>query len=201
MRATTQSELAESEEQGVSLSLKSLPLDWKFVFWQTLLLAFIVWMQNVAVGASLSLVMMVLWKRGSDWREAVVALFILACVLASSREAGLQYWKTLRLFYAGLVVLEAVRQFRKTPFPLRRGPIGLLVVVLLGTGIPAMLSEHALEGVEETVLLSSMWWAMIVLGRTGAMSDSRRRLLTLAHLGLMVVLLFVGELAKGNSPA
>ncbi len=187
----TQSELAESGEQADSLSLKSLPLYWKFVFWQTLLLAFIVWMQNVAVGASLSLAMMVLWKRWSDWREAVVALFILACVLASSREAGLQYWKTLRLFYAGLVVLEAVRQFRKTPFSLRSGSIGLLLVVLLGTGIPAMLSEHVLEGVEETVLLSSMWWAMIVLGRVETMSDSRRRLLTLVHLGLMVVLVSI----------
>ena len=189
MNATTQS--AESERQRNALSLATLTLDWTFLFWQTMLFAAIVLTQNLAVGVVLSFAIMVIWKRWSDWREAVVALFILACVLASSRAAGLQHWKMLRLFYAGLIFLEAVKQFRGMPISERRGSVGLLLVVLFATGLPALLSEHVLAGLEETLLLSSMWWAMVVLGRTKALSCSSRRMRTLVHVGLMVLLVSV----------
>ena len=168
-----------------------MTLDWTFLFWQTMLFAAIVLTQNLAVGVVLSLAIMVIWKRWSDWREAVVALFILACVLASSRAAGLQHWKMLRLFYAGLIFLEAAKQFRGMPISERRGSVGLLLVVLFATGLPALLSDHVLAGLEETLLLSSMWWAMVVLGRTKALSCSSRRMRTLVHVGLMVLLVSV----------
>ena len=48
-----------------------------------------------------------------------------------------------------------------------------------------------LAGLEETLLLSSMWWAMVVLGRTKALSCSSRRMRTLVHVGLMVLLVSV----------
>ena len=88
------------------------------------------------------------------------------CVLASSRVAGLQYWKTWRLFFAALVVLESLRKMKEMTFQQRRNTLGFVVVILLCTGIPALLSEHKLAGLEETILLSSMWLAMLVLGGT-----------------------------------
>ena len=133
MHATTQS--TEAERQGNALSLATLTLDWTFLFWQTMLFAAIVLTQNLAVGVVLSFAIMVIWKRWSDWREAVVALFILACVLASSRRPGLQHWKMLRCSMLASSSLRNAKQFRGMPISERRGSVGLLLVVLFATGL------------------------------------------------------------------
>ena len=154
---------------------------------QSALLAGIVFVPNLVVGAVLSLGMLILWKRWSSWREAVVAVFIVACALASSRAGGLQYWKMLRLFYAALMFWEFLRTFKEGTVGDRRNAMGFVTVIALCTGIPALLSQHVAEGLEETVLLSSMWTAMLVLGRTKTREETSRRLSTLAHVGLVVV--------------
>jgi len=154
---------------------------------QAFLLAGIVFVPNSVVGAALSLGMLILWKRWSSWREAVVAVFIVACVLASSRAGGLQYWKMLRLFFAALVFWEFLRKLKEGTVVDRRNALGFATVVVLCTGIPALLAQHVAEGLEEAVLLSSMWTAMLALGRTATEEETSRRLSTLVHVGLVVV--------------
>ena len=169
------------------MDLSTLPLDFRFVVMQASLLAGIVFFPNSVVGAAMSLGMLILWKRWSSWREAVVAVFIVACVLASSRAGGLQYWKMLRLFFAALVFWEFLRKLKEGTVVDRRHAIGFATVVVLCTGIPALLAQHVAEGLEEAVLLSSMWTAMLVLGRTATEEETSRRLSTLVHVGLVVV--------------
>ena len=171
----------------ISVDLSTLPLDFRFVVMQSALLAGIVLVPTLVVGAALSLGMLILWKRWSSWREAVVALFIVACVLASSRVGGLQYWKMLRLFFAALVFWEFLRKFKEGTVVDRRHALGFAVVVVLCTGIPALLSQHVAEGLEEAVLLSSMWTAMLVLGSPATQEETSCRLSTLVHVGLVVV--------------
>ena len=98
------------------------------------------------------------------WREAVVGAFVLSCVLASSREEGLQYWKEVRLGMAGMVVLEALRIMREQSTTFRRRQIGWVLVIFLCTGFPALLSEEARAGFLETILLGGMWFSMMVVG-------------------------------------
>lgn len=171
--------------------LETTPLDWSFVLWQMVLMTGMLLVQNAVTGVVLSAAMLLLWKRWGGWREAVVALFVVACVLASSRTGGLQYWKTLRLVFAGLLFLEAVVTFRNLSGELRRGSLAFIVLIVLCTGIPALLSAHVKEGLVEMVLLSSMWWAMLVLGRTDEDESTATRFRTMVHLGLIVALVSV----------
>jgi len=60
------------------VDLSTLPLDFRFVVMQASLLAGFVFFPNSVVGAAMSLGMLILWKRWSSWREAVVAVFIVA---------------------------------------------------------------------------------------------------------------------------
>jgi len=168
-------------------SLSKLDLDWKFVMWQMGLLLCVVLYPNIAIGVLCSMAMLVLWKRWSTWREAVIGVFCVACILASSRVPGLQYWKMWRLFYASLVVLESLRKMREMAFQERRSTLGFVVVIFMCTGIPALLSEHKLAGLTETILLSSMWFAMLVLGRTHSEEDSATRFSTMIHMGFVVI--------------
>ncbi len=178
---TSDSSLSESP-----VNLRVLPVDWRFVVTQSVLLAAVVFLSNPIGGAVLSMGMLILWKRWSSWREAVVAVFIVACVLASSRLGGLQYWKMFRLFFAALVFWEFLKKLKAGTVEDRRNAIGFVTVVVLCTGLPALLSQHIVEGLEETVLLSSMWTAMLVLGRTATREETARRLSTLVHVGLVV---------------
>lgn len=165
-----------------------MSFDWKFIACQAALLTGILVFQNVAFGGILSLFMYFLWQKQCSRREAVVALFVFACVLASSREGGLQYWKIWRLFFALLVVLEAVRVFRTMAQMNRRKSLGFALLVVLCTGVPALLSDHVAEGLEEMVLLTSMWWAMSVLAVSDSSESSTARFSTLVHAGMVVVL-------------
>ena len=174
-----------------SLRLSSVPLDWRFVFWQVTLIAGVLLFQGAVTGTVLSLAMLLLWKRWADWREAVVALFIVACVLASSRYGGLQYWKMLRLGFAGLVFIEAIRTLSELPLEMRRGSLTFTALVAVCTGIPALLSSHVMDGLEEMVLLSSMWGAMLVLGRTYDGEATARRFRTVVHVGIIVAMVSV----------
>lgn len=98
------------------------------------------------------------------WREATIGAFILSCVLASSRDPGIQYWKPLRLLPAALLVLEAVKILRSADVSFRRHQLSWIFLIVLCTGIPALLSAEARAGFFETVLLGSMWVTMMILG-------------------------------------
>ena len=176
---------------GIEPRLAALPLDWTFVLWQGALMLGTFLVPNAATGVVLSAMMLMLWKRKAGWREAVVAMFVVACVLASSRAGGLQYWKPLRLVFAALVVVEALRAFRGMPTMNRRSSVGFVLMMVLCTGMPAVFSEYVAEGIEETILLSSMWWAMLVLGRIHHQGDATQRFITLMHVGMLVALVSV----------
>lgn len=176
---------------GIEPRLAALPLDWTFVLWQGALLLGMFLVPNAAAGIVLSSVMLSLWKRKAGWREAVVAMFVVACVLASSRSGGMQYWKQLRLVFAALVFVEALRAFREMSLMARRSSMGFVLMVVLCTGIPAVFSDYVAEGLEETVLLATMWWAMLVLGRIHHQGEATQRFNTLIKVGLLVAMVSV----------
>jgi O-antigen ligase len=126
-------------------------------------------------------------NRLANWREAVVVSLVLACVLASSREPGLQYWKTLRLFPAGLAGIEALRILRSETQAFRRRQFGWLVTILLCTGIPALLSENARAGLFETTLLGSIWVILMIVGTRPSVAGESNRGVWLMRVGMAVV--------------
>ncbi|MGB2423617.1 MAG: O-antigen ligase family protein, partial [Flavobacteriales bacterium] len=121
-------------------------------------------------------------------REAVIALFCLACVLASSREPGLSVWKMLRLVPASLMVLEAMRIFRSEDQAFRRRILrwGALLVAL--TALPALVSDFVLEGLEESLLLATMWPMMATVAISGDEREFQMRMHSLIHLAVSVLL-------------
>ena len=127
-------------------------------------------------------------SRLANWREAVVVSLVFACVLASSREPGLQYWKTLRLFPAGLAGIEALRILRSETQAFRRRQFGWLVTILLCTGIPALLSQNARAGLFESTLLGSIWVILMIVGIRPSVEGESNRRVWLMRVGMAVVL-------------
>ena len=154
----------------------------------TLSLIAVVVVPNLATGLLGFGFWLLLVSRLANWREAVVAALVLACVLASSREPGLQYWKTLRLFPAGLVGVEAMRILRSEPQAFRRRQLGWLVTIVLCTGIPALLSENARAGLFETTLLGSVWVILMIVGTRPSVAGESNRGVWLMRIGMAVVL-------------
>ena len=163
-------------------------LDVKFVILQCLNVAGIVMLQQLAIGLGLAAVFFFSWQRKFGRREGVIALFCLACVLASSRELGLNAWKTLRLLPAVLLMLEAISIFRAADLEFRRRILrwGVLLVVL--TALPALVSDFVLEGLEETLLLASMWPIMAIVAISLDEQGVRRRVIALCHFAVVVLL-------------
>lgn len=126
-------------------------------------------------------------SRLANWREAVVVSLVFACVLASSREPGLQYWKMLRLLPAGLAGIEALRILRSETQAFRRRQLGWLVTILLCTGIPALLSENARAGLFETTLLGSIWVILMIVGTRPGIEGESNRGVWLMRVGMAVV--------------
>ena len=116
-----------------------------------------------------------------------MAALVLACVLASTRESGLQYWKTLRLVPAALAGLEALRILRREDRAFKRRQIGWLVTIVLCTGLPALLSEDARSGLFETALLGIIWVVLMILGTHQGSEGERHRGEMLLTLGIVVL--------------
>ena len=143
---------------------------------------------NVATGLLGFGFWLFLVSRIANWREAVVVALVLACVLASSREPGLQYWKTLRLLPAGLAGVEAMRILKSETQAFRRRQLGWLVTILLCTGIPALLSGNARAGLFETTLLGSIWVILMIVGTRPSVEGESNRGVWLMRVGMAVVL-------------
>lgn len=174
-----------------------LAVEWRFVFVQAGLLFLLVRFQNVGVGLLTASIFFLFWKRRFDYREAVVALFIVACVLASSREPGLQYWKNLRLLPAALLFVDALKSLRFVEARARSAIIRWIVFVASLTATPALVSEDLTQGLFESLLLTSMWFAMLALARPKSAKESLKRFTSLKHLVIVVVLaslvFFIGD--------
>ena len=154
----------------------------------TLFLIVVVVVPNLATGLLGFGFWLLLVSRLANWREAVVVSLVLACVLASSREPGLQYWKTLRLLPAGLAGVEAMRILRSETQAFRRRQLGWLVTIVLCTGIPALLSENARAGLFETTVLGSVWVILMIVGTRPSVDGESNRGVWLMRLGMAVVL-------------
>ena len=154
----------------------------------TLSLIAVVVVPNLATGLLGFGFWLLLVSRLANWREAVVVSLVLACVLASSREPGLQYWKTLRLFPAGLAGVEAMRILRSETQAFRRRQLGWLVTIVLCTGIPALLSENARAGLFETTLLGSVWVILMIVGTRPSVAGESNRGVWLMRVGMAVLL-------------
>ena len=160
----------------------------QFVGLFTISLVAIVVVPNMATGLLGFCFWLFLVSRLANWREAVVVSLVLACVLASSREPGLQYWKTLRLLPAALAGVEAIRILRSETQAFRRRQLGWLVTILLCTGIPALLSENARAGLFETTLLGSVWVILMIVGTRPSVAREANRGSWLMRVGMAVVL-------------
>ena len=154
----------------------------------TLFLIVIVVVPNLATGLLGFGFWLLLVSRLANWREAVVVSLVLACVLASSREPGLQYWKTLRLLPVGLAGVEAMRILRSETQAFRRRQLGWLVTIVLCTGIPALLSENARAGLFETTVLGSVWVILMIVGTRPSVDGESNRGVWLMRIGMAVVL-------------
>ena len=167
---------------------KPWQLDVQLVLVQSLCLAGIMLLQHVVSSVVLSAVFFFSWQRRFGRREAVIALFCLSCVLASSRLPGLASWKTLRLVPASLLMLEAMNIFRSMDQIFRRRILrwGALIVAL--TALPALVSDFVLEGLKETLLLSTMWPIMATVAISLDESEFLKRLQSLIHLAAAVLL-------------
>ena len=167
---------------------KSWQLDVQLVLVQSLCLAGIVLIHHVVSSVVLSAVFFFSWQRRFGRREAVIALFCLSCVLASSRLPGLALWKTLRLVPASLLMLEAMSIFRSVDQVFRRRILrwGALIVAL--TALPALVSEFVLEGLKETLLLATMWPIMATVAISLDESEFLKRRHSLIHLAAAVLL-------------
>ena len=154
----------------------------------TLFLIVVVVVPNLATGLLGFGFWLLLVSRLANWREAVVVSLVLACVLASSREPGLQYWKTLRLLPAGLAGVEAMRILRSETQAFRRRQLGWLVTIVLCTGIPALLSENARAGLFETTVLGSVWVILMIVGTRPSVDGESNRGVWLMRIGMAVVL-------------
>lgn len=154
----------------------------------TLSLIAVVVVPNLATGLLGFGFWLLLVSRLANWREAVVVSLVLACVLASSREPGLQYWKTLRLLPAGLAGIEALRILRSETQAFKRRQLGWLVTIVLCTGIPALLSENARAGLFETTLLGSVWVILMIVGTRPSVAGESNRGVWLMRVGMAVLL-------------
>lgn len=154
----------------------------------TLSLIAVVVVPNLATGLLGFGFWLLLVSRLANWREAVVVSLVLACVLASSREPGLQYWKTLRLLPAGLAGIEALRILRSETQAFKRRQLGWLVTIVLCTGIPALLSENARAGLFETTLLGSVWVILMIVCTRPSVAGESNRGVWLMRVGMAVLL-------------
>lgn len=166
---------------------KPWQLDVQLVLVQSLCLAGIVLIHHVVSSLVLSAVFFFSWQRRFGRREAVIALFCLSCVLASSRLPGLALWKTLRLVPASLLMLEAMNIFRSADRDFRRRILrwGALIVAL--TALPALVSDFVLEGLKETLLLSTMWPIMATVAISLDESEFLKRRHSLIHFAAAVL--------------
>lgn len=162
-------------------------LDVKLVVFQGLCIAGIVLLQHVLASVALAVAFYFFWQRTFGRREAVIALFCLGCVLASSREPGLSMWKMLRLVPASLMMLEAMHIFRSQDQAFRRRILRWGAFLVLLTALPALVSNFVLEGLEETSLLATMWPIMATVAISLDERECQKRLHSLFHLAVSVL--------------
>ena len=163
-------------------------LDAKLVLIQALCVAGIVLLQHVVASVVLSVMFFFLWRRMFGRREAVIALFCLGCVMASSRLPGLMMWKTFRLVPASLLMLEAISIFRSVDQVFRRRILRWGVLLIALTALPALVSDYVLEGMKETLLLATMWPIMATVAISLDGKEHQRRLHSLILLAAAVLL-------------
>ena len=172
--------------------------NWQFILIQCILVFLIIRIQNIAVGVPLGTIAFLIWRRVWGNREAVVAIFILVCVLASSREPGLAYWKNLRLVPASLVFIEALIVFRTTSDSFRKSLSRFIPFVFFLTAPSAVLSDYVEEGLFESILLTSMWFSMLAVSRVEDKKSRLQRIATLKLLTAVVVLVSFGFFLLGG---
>jgi len=131
---------------------------------------------------------------GRKWGalNGVWAALLLACVLASSREVGLQYWKFLRFLPAGLLCVHAVRTFKQATPAERTGTLRFAGTVLAVALVAAAFSLFPEDALFEAVLLAVLWPVMAVCAHVDEEQDIRGREATVLCLAAAVLLVSAG---------
>ena len=182
---------AVQHQKWEDVGLNNMSLDWRWVlgmvaFWVVLAL-----LPNPLLGAAFFFLWFFTVQRKWGRREAVVSLFLVACVLANSREPGMQYWKTFRLVAAGLLWLEGWRAFFQSEPKERRKWLSWGGMLLFCTLVPSLISNDALDGLFQSALIATMWFVMIILSKVPSEEAKWLRASSLVHLALVVILISI----------
>tara|TARA_B110000003_G_scaffold202232_1_gene200889 strand:+ start:1395 stop:2717 length:1323 start_codon:yes stop_codon:yes gene_type:complete len=177
----------DSQYSWARNGLDSMSLDWKWILGMLVGWMGVVFFPSLFIGVAF----FVLWCTASyrkwGWREAIVSLFLVSCVLANSREVGMQYWKLLRLVAACFVLLEGWRVFVRSEPKLRSRWLIWLGLLGVCTVVPSLVSMDVEDGILQSVLISSMWFSMVVLSHVPQGEPQHLRAQSLVHLGIVVI--------------
>lgn len=178
-------------QQWEDVGLNNMSIYWRWVLGMVGIWAVLTAVPNPFFGAVFFFIWYLTVHRKWGRREAVVSLFLVSCVLANSREPGMQYWKMFRLVAAGLLWLESWRAFLKSEPKERRKWLSWGGILFVGTIVPSLISNDARDGLFQSVLISSMWFAMAILSKVDSVESKWLRASSLIHLALVVILVSI----------
>lgn len=133
----------------------------------------------------------VVWRvAASRWgtRNGVWAALLVACVYASSREIGLQYWKWLRFVPTLGLCVHSLRVYRQASATERTATVRFAAILFGVALISAVFSAYPADGVFEAVLLGLLWPAMALCCTVVGEEEYERTEAMLLHLAVAVLL-------------
>jgi len=153
---------AVAPRMGGAMEIPDRLNGWVLAFGTLLLLAIALFPSVWIGGAGLGLIG---WYSRRFWsaEDAIWAMLIVACVWASSRSGGLQYWKWMRFIPAVALLGHAFKKLRSGTRALRASWLSFTLLVLVITGFPGLLSKTPGSAFFETVLLSTLWPCYLIL--------------------------------------
>ena len=179
------------QQRWNDVGLNELSLDWRWIVGMVAAWAMLATFPSTWLGAAFCLLWFFSVRRKWGRREAIISLFLVSCVLANSREPAMQFLKIFRLVGAGLLLIEGLRAFSEKGTEGRRKWMAWGGIVLVGTFVPSLISDHASEGLFQSALIAGMWFVMVILSKVDSDEDKLRRAQSLAHLALVVIFISI----------
>jgi hypothetical protein len=126
---------------------------------------------------------------GRRWgaQNGVWAALLIACVLASSRDAGLQYWKLMRFLPAVVMCWFAYQTFKRATPAERTGTWWFGGIVLGVALVAAVFSEFPRDALFEAILLATVWPVLAVCAHVEGERDTADREAMLLCIAVAVI--------------
>ena len=173
------------------VGLNDISIHWQWVGVMVAFWAVLAQVPNPFLGAAFFVLWFFTVQRKWGRREAIVSLFLVTCVLANSREPGMQFWKMFRLVAAGLLWLEGWRVFFQSAPKERRKWLSWGGILFISTMVPSLISNDAWEGLFQSALIATMWFVMVILSKVDSAESKWLRASSLIHLALVVILISI----------